>query len=44
MRFIDDHDPLSLLEQMATRYGECVGTAYREREPNKIVSDFIKRG
>ncbi len=40
MRFVNDHDPLPLLQQIATRYGNQVGMAYVEREPGNIVIDF----
>ena len=40
MRFVNDHDPLPLLQQIATRYGNQVGMAYVAREPGNIVIDF----
>ena len=43
MRFVNDHDPLPLLEQIVQRYGERVELAYRQREPGAIVIDFIVR-
>ena len=43
MRFVNDHDPLPLLEQLAQRYGPAVEVAYRAREPGNIVIDFVKR-
>ena len=42
MRFVNDHDPLPLLQQLRARYGEAVKTEYREREPGAIVIDFIR--
>jgi uncharacterized protein (DUF2249 family) len=42
MRFMNDHDPLPLLEQMRARYGESVSIAYRQREPGAIVIDFAR--
>lgn len=42
MRFVNDHDPLPLLQQLAHRYGEAVRIEYREREPGAIVIDFIR--
>ncbi len=42
MRFVNDHDPLPLLEQLAARYGAAVTIAYRQREPGAIVIDFVK--
>lgn len=44
MRFVNDHDPLPLLQQMQARYGENVEVAYRAREPGSVTIDFIKRG
>ena len=41
MRFVNDHDPLPLLDQLAMRYGEGVGIEYRQREPGAIVIDFV---
>ena len=43
MRFVNDHDPLPLLDQLAQRYGEAVEITYRQREPGNIVIDFIKK-
>lgn len=43
MRFVNDHDPLPLLQQMQARYGEGVEIAYRERAPEGVMIDFIKR-
>jgi uncharacterized protein (DUF2249 family) len=43
MRFVNDHDPLPLLDQLAARYGEAVSIEYRQREPGAIVIDFVKR-
>ena len=40
MRFANDHDPLPLLSQIAQRYGDRIGVAYRQREPGAIVIDF----
>jgi uncharacterized protein (DUF2249 family) len=40
MRFVNDHDPLPLLQQIAARYGNQVGVAYVAREPGNIVIDF----
>ena len=42
MRFMNDHDPLPLLEQIRARYGESVSIAYRQREPGAIVIDFAR--
>ena len=43
MRFVNDHDPLPLLEQLQARYGELVDIAYRQRDPGAIVIDFVVR-
>ena len=43
MRFVNDHDPLPLLDQLAMRYGEEVSIEYRQRDPGAIVIDFVKR-
>ncbi|MBN8511130.1 MAG: DUF2249 domain-containing protein [Burkholderiales bacterium] len=40
MRFVNDHDPLPLLAQVAERYGERVAVEYRQREPGGVVIDF----
>lgn len=40
MRFVNDHDPLPLLEQIRQHYGARVGIEYRQREPGAIVIDF----
>ena len=42
MRFVNDHDPLPLLDQLVARYGETVTIQYRQREPGAIVIDFVK--
>lgn len=44
MRFVNDHDPIPLLQQMQARYGAGVEIAYRERAPEGVMIDFIKRG
>lgn len=43
MRFVNDHDPLPLLDQLAQRYGEAVEITYKQREPGQIVIDFVKK-
>ena len=42
MRFVNDHDPLPLLEQLRARYGENVAINYRQRDPGAIVIDFVR--
>lgn len=43
MRFVNDHDPLPLLQQMQQRYGDAVAIEYQQREASGVVIDFIKR-
>lgn len=40
MRFINDHDPLPLLQQISQRYGHQIGISYVAREAGNIVIDF----
>jgi uncharacterized protein (DUF2249 family) len=42
MRFVNDHDPLPLLDQVVTRYAEAVTIRYVQRDPGAIVIDFVK--
>jgi len=43
MRFLNDHDPVPLLRQMADRYGETVEVAYRHRSEQGVVIDILRR-
>lgn len=43
MRFVNDHDPLPLLNQLYARYGEGLHMAYLQREPGAIVIDFTRQ-
>ena len=43
MRFVNDHDPIPLLQQMEQRYGPAVEISYRQREAAGVVIDFVKR-
>ncbi|MEO8445340.1 MAG: DUF2249 domain-containing protein [Gammaproteobacteria bacterium] len=43
MRFVNDHDPLPLLNQLRERYGERVSIEYRQRDPGAIAIDFVVR-
>jgi uncharacterized protein (DUF2249 family) len=43
MRFVNDHDPLPLLDQLQTRYGEAVAIEYKRRAEDGVVIDFVKR-
>ena len=42
MRFVNDHDPLPLLDQRVNRYGDAVSIKYLQREPGQIVIDFVR--
>ncbi|MCW9088034.1 MAG: DUF2249 domain-containing protein [Gammaproteobacteria bacterium] len=42
MQFVNDHDPLPLLDQLRQRYGEAVSINYIQREPGQIVIDFMR--
>ena len=43
MRFVNDHDPLPLLEQLAARYGDTLAVRYVQREPAGVVIDFVRQ-
>ena len=43
MRFMNDHDPLPLLDQIAGHFGERVEINYVSRNPGEIVIDFTVR-
>jgi uncharacterized protein (DUF2249 family) len=43
MRFVNDHDPLPLLDQLQMRYGDQVAIEYKQRREEGVVIDFIKR-
>jgi uncharacterized protein (DUF2249 family) len=43
MRFVNDHDPLPLLQQLQARYGDAVVIEYLQREPGAIVIDFKRQ-
>lgn len=40
MRFVNDHDPLPLIDQINQRYGGQIGVSYVARDPGNIVIDF----
>jgi uncharacterized protein (DUF2249 family) len=40
MRFVNDHDPTLLLDQVAHRYGRAILIRYLERAPERVVIDF----
>ena len=41
MRFINDHNPIPLLQQMQARYGERVAINYLENDESRVVIDFV---
>lgn len=43
MRFVNDHDPLPLLDQLQARYGDGLAIAYQKRERGEVVIDFIRQ-
>jgi uncharacterized protein (DUF2249 family) len=43
MRFVNDHDPLPLLDQLRNRYGDRIGIEYLQRDPGAIAIDFLIR-
>ena len=43
MRFVNDHDPLPLLEQLAARYADTLDIRYVQRDSGTIVIDLVKR-
>jgi uncharacterized protein (DUF2249 family) len=42
MRFVNDHDPIPLLNQLMARYGDGVRIEYRQRAYDGVVIDFIR--
>ena len=42
MHFLNDHDPLPLLEQLHTRYGEALAMEYLERGPQRVALRFTR--
>ena len=43
MRFVNDHDPIPLLQQLSARYGESVQVNYRERNASGVMIDFVRQ-
>lgn len=41
MRFVNDHDPLPLLEQIERYFGDRVQVSYRRRDVGEVVIDFL---
>jgi uncharacterized protein (DUF2249 family) len=44
MRFVNDHDPLPLLNQIKDRYGDTINPIYRQRNPGAVMIDFVVVG
>jgi len=42
MRFVNDHNPIPLLQQMQARYGAAVEVNYLEQGEHGVVIDFIR--
>ena len=40
MRFINDHDPIPLLEQLGQCFGGQLSVTYRQRDEYGVVIDF----
>ncbi len=43
MRFVNDHNPIPLLQQMQDRYGDAVEINYLDQGQDGVVIDFIKK-
>ena len=41
MRFVNDHNPIPLLQQMQARYGDRVEINYLDQGPQGVVIDFV---
>ncbi|MEW5770184.1 MAG: DUF2249 domain-containing protein [Pseudomonadota bacterium] len=41
MRFVNDHNPIPLLQQMQARYGERIAVHYLEQGEQGVMIDFI---
>jgi len=41
MRFVNDHNPIPLLQQMQARYGERVEIHYLQQEESHVMIDFV---
>ncbi|MEC5387256.1 DUF2249 domain-containing protein [Uliginosibacterium sp. H3] len=42
MRFANDHDPIPLLQQITSRFGQSVLVQYVQREPGAVIIDFVR--
>ncbi|HZX71420.1 MAG TPA: DUF2249 domain-containing protein [Rhodanobacter sp.] len=40
MRFVNDHDPIPLINQLHDRLGDNLTVTYRQRDPDAVVIDF----
>ena len=40
MRFVNDHDPLPLIDQLQQRYGDALTVTYVQRDEQAVVIDF----
>ena len=40
MRFVNDHDPLPLIQQLRERYGDGLSVDYVQRDEHAVVIDF----
>ncbi len=43
MRFVNDHNPLPLLQQMQSKYGDGIEIHYLEQGEQGVMIDFIRR-
>lgn len=43
MRFVNDHNPLPLLQQMQARYADAVEIQYLAHDPEQVIIDFIRK-
>lgn len=41
MRFVNDHNPIPLLQQMQARYGDRVAISYLDQSDGGVMIDFI---
>ncbi len=42
MRFVNDHDPVPLLRQLAMHYGDALSAEYVSCEADCVVVDFLR--
>lgn len=40
LRFVNDHDPLPLLNHLSSMFGDSLQVDYRQREQGAVVIDF----